>query len=275
MKRFTIFILAVFIQHTGIFSQDMFFARKMTGSDSPFTESRARCKRCVPLPSPTGRMTAFISEKKERIIIYEGIGKNMPRARRSRYVINSASNPAWSPDGSLIAFTDMQTGAICIYDPVSHKKADLHRISGFILIPSCWCPDGSGIMVACQNLENKSYSMFKLTSDGRFRIHIICHKENFLKNISLSPDGSMMVYTAINHGIEGIYVMPSGGGRSIPLAVSELFANHSPAWSPDGKMISFTSNRSGKPVKWTMTVDQAKLRTMLGIIADTTQFYPI
>lgn len=225
--------------------------------------------------SPDGSLIAYSSGRDNVLrIVDANQGKGQERLKKD-ITIPSASFPRWSPDGSAIAYTDTRSGSLCRYDMASGRASVLYSSQGSVLIPGCWCPDGSGIMVACENREDGSCTMFKITSDGRFRIDIICHRNNFSPNISLSPDGSMMVYTASRNGVPGLYIMPSGGGRSLPLATSDRFSNEAATWSPDGTMISFISSRSGGNDIWLMNIDIDKIKKELGIVSDTTQFDPI
>jgi Tol biopolymer transport system component len=66
----------------------------------------------------------------------------------------------------------------------------------------------------------------------------------------------------------GLYIMPSTGGKSLPLAVTENSHNEGAVWSPDGKSIAFNSTRSGNFDIWIMELDIEKINKKLGIIQE-------
>jgi dipeptidyl aminopeptidase/acylaminoacyl peptidase len=71
-----------------------------------------------------------------------------------------------------------------------------------------------------------------------------------LDELEFSPDGSHLAFTVTGprEGIEmdrNIWLFALAQSRLIPYTFSE-HNEHSPRWSPDGKMLAFLSNRSGK-----------------------------
>jgi dipeptidyl aminopeptidase/acylaminoacyl peptidase len=79
-----------------------------------------------------------------------------------------------------------------------------------------------------------------------------------LKRVSdpqLSPDGRSVAYVVMDVSLEKnsranhIWVVPTAGGQSVPIARSEK-AEDTPRWSPDGKKLAFVSTRGGSSQVW-------------------------
>ncbi|MFT6807956.1 MAG: Tol biopolymer transport system component [Saprospiraceae bacterium] len=71
-------------------------------------------------------------------------------------------------------------------------------------------------------------------------------------SLDVSPDGQKVVFDLLGD----IYVMPITGGKAKQLIGDLSFETH-PKWSPDGKMLTFTSDRSGAENVWTFDIDSS------------------
>ena len=69
-------------------------------------------------------------------------------------------------------------------------------------------------------------------------------------SVDVSPDGKEIVFDLLGD----IYAMPIGGGEAKPLT-SGIAWDMQPRYSPDGKWIAFTSDRSGGDNIWVMDRD--------------------
>ena len=84
----------------------------------------------------------------------------------------------------------------------------------------------------------------------------------FARFPSPSPDGSKIAFSY--HG--DIWVVSAQGGRALRLTVHEAY-DHRPVWSPDGKMIAFSSDRYGNDDVFVMSAEggDAKRLTYLSM----------
>ena len=69
-------------------------------------------------------------------------------------------------------------------------------------------------------------------------------------NLDLSPDGQVIVFDLLGD----IYKMPVTGGKATLLA-GGMASEVQPRFSPNGKYISYTSDKEGGDNIWIMNVD--------------------
>ena len=147
--------------------------------------------------------------------------------------------PAWSPDGSRIAFSSKRSGTFDIYVMnadgtgttrlTSTKEDDSHPT---------WSPDGRRIAFA-----RSPGDIFVMSADGS-RAQPISDPAVEEVEPAWSPDGTWIAYTRRTRGtpIREVWLLrPDGSGQQ---AVTKQGAvATAPAWSPDGARIAFSSNR--------------------------------
>ena len=140
-------------------------------------------------------------------------------------------NPAWSPDGSRIAF-DRNSGSSSRAD-IYIMNADgtgLRPLTGgdwFDARPA-WSPDGRKIAFyrdgAINVMNGDGSGVTKLTDGGAYP--------------SWSPDGSSIAFWSGQSGSRAVYVMNADGSGRTQITNDTLNASN-PSWSPDGQSIAF------------------------------------
>jgi len=193
---------------------------------------------------PDGRSIAYVRNSFEVMtdksrqsiwLIDVGSGQQSPLVAGA----GTHQQPRWSPDGTRIAFISSAEGRTQLYvqwlqTGVASRIADLTDSPQDLT----WSPDGRSIA-------------FRLFSPD---------KAPELGSTPAKPEGAnwappLVVITNVNYRADGAgalkpgythtYVVPADGGAPRQLTFGELNDEGPLAWSKDGKLIYFTSNRVG------------------------------
>ena len=126
--------------------------------------------------------------------------------------------------------------------------------------PYSWSPDGSSIAVQLQRKDRTGQLAIVSVKDGSLLILKSVDWRN-PQGVFFSPDGKYLAYDAPAAGDatgqHDIFVLSTDGSREIA-AVVHPSRDAVIGWSPDGKRLLFTSDRSGSMGLWALSFSDGK-----------------
>ena len=158
--------------------------------------------------------------------------------------------PAWSPDGTRIAFTSDRDGGIdnfeiYVMDADGGDQTRITNNDAWDGIPA-WSPDGTRI--AFTSDRDGNLEIYVMDADGSNQTRIT-NNDALDWDPAWSPDGTRIAFTSERDGNDEtfndeVYVMDADGSNQTRITNNDAL-DWDPAWSPDGTRIAFTSERDG------------------------------
>lgn len=191
-------------------------------------------------PSALPERIVFVSDRAKASHIYTMNPDGTDIRATSSDNFTSDLYPAWSPDGSKIAFSSNQSDKYEIWTMNADggnrvRLTDLKSLSG---MPK-WSPDGSKIVFICRRIISGTglpyTDIFAMNADGSGR-------QQLTDCIALAAQAG-----------------PKGEDEAIS------YWNGAPTWSPDGSKILFSTNRDGDgstAIWYTMNPDGSDQRKL-------------
>jgi Tol biopolymer transport system component len=201
----------------------------------------------APFP-PVGGRVVFHSDRDGEIDIYvmDADGSNVQRLTDAP---GRDFEPAWSPDGSTIAFStdrdDPDNAQLYLMDADGSNQRRLPSSLVDDQVGARWSPDGQWILFHSNPLVDglPQFDVFKIRPDGSDLTNLTnTTGNNFMAD--WSPDGERIVFVSQRNGNRDLYLMNADGSNQTRLTDGG-WENSLPRWSPDGRQIAFESNRMG------------------------------
>ena len=157
----------------------------------------------------------------------------------------------WSPDGTKIAYG--RDSQIWVRNVNGYAETNLtNNFIGHDVMHPAWSPDGSKIAYAAN--YDGDYEILVINADGSGVTLLTSNGRADLRP-DWSPDGSKIVFASYRDSSEPeIYVMNADGTGQTNITNNPSYDQY-PAWSPDGTKIAFASYRSGPIDIYTMNPD--------------------
>ena len=153
--------------------------------------------------------------------------------------------PAWSPDGTHMAFEsnrdDPLFTEIYVVEVDSGFVRRLTGDTGFADAQPAWSPLGNRIAFVSDR-DSAGFDIYLMNPDGGSVKRLTADSSNSVQP-AWSPDGTKLAFATDRDAPAGeIYVMDTAGGNLVNLT-NNTASDLTPAWSPDGSEIAFMSDR--------------------------------
>ena len=209
-----------------------------------------------PVLSPDGKRVAVIKADVDKetndlwildVATGEGVQITVSQSREQ------ATAPAWSPDGSQVAYVALREGYFGLYRKPSRGDGpeDLLYRSSAPMTLTDWSQDGRFLTYFSTDLSGGGLYALPLNATGERKPIEAFRSPSQMQGPRLSPDSRFLSYASNQSGKNEIYVRPfdpSGAGAAPaagPWQISDQGGNGMVFWRRDGKELYYLAADRG------------------------------
>jgi TolB protein len=171
-----------------------------------------------------------------------------------------STDPAWSPDGSLMAFASSERVWLMNADGSAPRELAEGE-------QPAWSPDGRRLAFSRVFVHRHARTdIWTMNADGSGAVDVTGPGKpagSTARDLEAawSPDGSRVAFSSVRGGNRDIYAVAPGGGEPVRLT-DDPAPDLSPAWAPDGRSIAFVRGAIPRRALWVMAPDGSGERRM-------------
>jgi Tol biopolymer transport system component len=227
------------------------------------TNEQARCTN--PALSPDGRTIVYARLDSGRWDLYLKQLGSVETRNLTRDSQTDNTQPAFSPDGRQIAFRSERDGGGIFL--MNLGGGAIRRIASAGYHPA-WSPDGRRVAVSTgtfvdpaeNSVGRASHLQIVDVGTGIVRPLVIANVYEALQP-AWSPNGARLAFWGRDDkGIRDIWTISvEGNVPADPISSTrDIWTDWSPAWSPDGRFLYYSSDRGGSMNLWRIAIDEKR-----------------
>ncbi len=175
----------------------------------------------------------------------------------------TTASPAWSPDGTELAFSSSMSGdpEIWVANSDGNGRKELTFAPHSVNTEPVWNPK-TGQQIVFVSDRSGLPGLYMMGSDGSNVVKINLPGMGYVVDPAWSPNGQLLAFSWRRpNGNYDIYVMDIATHQLLQLT-RDAGRNERPWWAPDGRHLVFQSDRTGTDQIWTMMADGTGLRQL-------------
>ena len=209
------------------------------------------------LPSPSGALLAVAALEDSAVVLKEyHLGRKPTQGRPVRsFSVTQwlGAQMRWHPDEQSLLLQLVKQDQSHVLNRIGMQDGSMQELiteKEISLNKRPWAPSGKRIAYVATHGE-ADRDLFTL-SLRNLKKRQITFGGAIPQGYDWSPDGRQLVYSGTESGQTkaDLYLVPASGGRAVRLLAWEKSSEEDPLFSPDGKFISFRSDRNGTVDLW-------------------------